>query len=485
MLNIDLIGQDDQHLSCSLQYIQYIHVNMCTFTFTFVGQNVLTFSHFTSSVRGDGSRKWRKYDHDYLKFAFSWTGPDDAPLPQCVICKEVLANDTMRPFKLQRHIETKQPSLVTEPRDFSDRKLKELRSQKKENETFCKHQRDRSIISCGATHSMCSLNMIPVHGSDSPFFSFQLDESTDVANSAQLMVCVCASFCFDFMEESRTDWDRCCGTCTDGARSGETGAVWQFCIIHHRSLVTNVMSKELHAALEEAVEIVNLIKSRGVNARLFSILCSEMGAHCQHLLLHTEVWGLSRGKVLTRLSSFHEEVLIFLMEISSPLVKHMEDMSWVPVSASLSDIFEQIITLNTSLQGKQCHVFVAHRQVSAFRKQLDLLCSPVERGSVETFPTLEDVVGRAGLNLDSVQELVKTLERSKLREYPELATLALKTHLPFQSTHMCEAGVSALTLTKIRLRSRLDVRNMLCLSLMHITPRCDHLVSGKQTQGSR
>uniref|UniRef100_A0A3Q3VYY0 HAT C-terminal dimerisation domain-containing protein n=1 Tax=Mola mola TaxID=94237 RepID=A0A3Q3VYY0_MOLML len=397
-----------------------------------------------------------------------------------------------------------------------------------------------------AEAGMCSLNMIPVHGSDSPFFSFQLDESTDVANSAQLMVCVCASFCFDFMEESRTDWDRCCGTCTDGARSGETGAVWQFCIIHHRSLVTNVMSKELHAALEEAVEIVNLIKSRGVNARLFSILCSEMGAHCQHLLLHTEVWGLSRGKVLTRLSSFHEEVLIFLMEISSPLVKHMEDMSWVPVSASLSDIFEQIITLNTSLQGKQCHVFVAHRQVSAFRKQLDLLCSPVERGSVETFPTLEDVVGRAGLNLDSVQELVKTLEYSvsvdQLRadnpvpscvsmksdasmdrltefndgehsneilqlcfyqvltkfyklffqpfhkfkgEYPELATLALKTHLPFQSTHMCEAGVSALTLTKIRLRSRLDVRNMLCLSLMHITPRCDHLVSGKQTQGSR
>ena len=63
-------------------------------------------------------------------------GPDDAPLPQCVICKELLANDTMRPFKLQRHIETKQPSLVTEPPDFLDGKLKELRPQKKESETL-------------------------------------------------------------------------------------------------------------------------------------------------------------------------------------------------------------------------------------------------------------------------------------------------------------------------------------------------------------
>uniref|UniRef100_A0A3Q3W398 BED-type domain-containing protein n=1 Tax=Mola mola TaxID=94237 RepID=A0A3Q3W398_MOLML len=430
----------------------------------------------------NGSRKWRKYDHDYLKFAFSWTGPDDAPLPQCVICKEVLANDTMRPFKLQRHIETKQPSLVTEPRDFSDRKLKELRSQKKENETFCKHQRDRSIISCGATHSMCSLNMIPVHGSDSPFFSFQLDESTDVANSAQLMVCVCA-FCFDFMEESRTDWDRCCGTCTDGARSGETGAVWQFCIIHHRSLVTNVMSKELHAALEEAVEIVNLIKSRGVNARLFSILCSEMGAHCQHLLLHTEVWGLSRGKVLTRLSSFHEEVLIFLMEISSPLVKHMEDMSWVPVSASLSDIFEQIITLNTSLQGKQCHVFVqkpswqgrtcalravltlSHGLSPCFSVEIRLysLCKCDELLLLLLLSFMWSITEALICN-SRLLSLVLSSSNSDtlgfLGQYPELATLALKTHLPFQSTHMCEAGVSALTLTKIRLRSRLDVRNI-------------------------
>lgn len=37
---------------------------------------------------------------------------------------------------------------------------------------------------------------------------------------------------------------------------------------------------------------------------------------------------------------------------------------------------------------------------------MDLWCARVERGLVEMFPTLEDVVGRAGLQLDSIQQVV-------------------------------------------------------------------------------
>ncbi|KAJ8353304.1 hypothetical protein SKAU_G00208710 [Synaphobranchus kaupii] len=41
-------------------------------------------------------------------------------------------------------------------------------------------------------------------------------------------------------------------------------------------------------------------------------------------------------------------------------------------------------------------------------------------------------------------------------EHPEISTLALKTLLPFPTTYLCEAGFSAMTATKTRLRSRLD-----------------------------
>ena len=73
----------------------------------------------------------------------------------------------------------------------------------------------------------------------------------------------------------------------------------------------------------------------------------------------------------------------------------------------------------------------------------------------------------------------------KVKEgYPEIATKALKSLLPFSTFCLCEAGFSAVTATKARLQSRLDLSNTLRVSLSPITPRWDHLVAGKQTQGS-
>ena len=69
-------------------------------------------------------------------------------------------------------------------------------------------------------------------------------------------------------------------------------------------------------------------------------------------------------------------------------------------------------------------------------------------------------------------------------EYPEIATKALKRLLPFPTSYLCEAGFSAVTATKMRLRSRLDISNTLWVSLSPITPRWNHLVAGKQLQGS-
>ena len=44
-------------------------------------------------------------------------------------------------------------------------------------------------------------------------------------------------------------------------------------------------------------------------------------------------------------------------------------------------------------------------------------------------------------------------------EPPEIATKALKSLLPFPTSSLCEAGFSAVTATKTRSRSRLDISN--------------------------
>ena len=55
-------------------------------------------------------------------------------------------------------------------------------------------------------------------------------------------------------------------------------------------------------------------------------------------------------------------------------------------------------------------------------------------------------------------------------ECPEIATKALKSLLPFPTSYLCEAGFSAVTATKTRLQSRLDISNPLRVSLSPITP---------------
>ena len=61
---------------------------------------------------------------------FTWSGSEAAPLPQCVFCKEVLANDGMRTCKLRRDIETKPKNVVHKPVEFFERKRDDLQSQK-------------------------------------------------------------------------------------------------------------------------------------------------------------------------------------------------------------------------------------------------------------------------------------------------------------------------------------------------------------------
>ncbi|KAI2646338.1 Zinc finger BED domain-containing protein 5 [Labeo rohita] len=83
------------------------------------------------SCDDDKKCKTRKYDISYLQLGFTVAGTDAEPLPQCVICADLLANDSMKPCKLKRHLETKHPTLKDKPLDFFKLKLSGLEQQKR------------------------------------------------------------------------------------------------------------------------------------------------------------------------------------------------------------------------------------------------------------------------------------------------------------------------------------------------------------------
>ena len=86
---------------------------------------------------------------------------------------------------------------------------------------------------------------------------------------------------------------------------------WLHCSVHREALAAKNMPADLLAVLNDAVKLVNFIKARPLNARLFTLLCNEMGSEHKALLLHTEVRWLSRGKVLTRLFELRHELQQF------------------------------------------------------------------------------------------------------------------------------------------------------------------------------
>ncbi|KAL4718376.1 hypothetical protein ACJJTC_018230 [Scirpophaga incertulas] len=51
-------------------------------------------------------KKYRKYDDQYLDFGFTYITKGNIEHPQCVVCHQVLAAESMLPNKLKRHLET-------------------------------------------------------------------------------------------------------------------------------------------------------------------------------------------------------------------------------------------------------------------------------------------------------------------------------------------------------------------------------------------
>jgi hypothetical protein len=86
-------------------------------------------------------------------------------------------------------------------------------------------------------------------------------------------------------------------------------------VLHRQPLVAKTMERDLKTTLDDVVKIVNYIKSRPLNAKVFKLLCEEMGSEHTTLLLHKEIRWRSKGKVLVRVFKLRSEIYSFLLII--------------------------------------------------------------------------------------------------------------------------------------------------------------------------
>jgi hypothetical protein len=83
--------------------------------------------NFTSEDKVHSLKKSRKYCPSYLQMGLSVLNKDSEARPQCVLCPEVLVNESMKPSKLRRHLETKNGESVNKPTESFENKELQLR----------------------------------------------------------------------------------------------------------------------------------------------------------------------------------------------------------------------------------------------------------------------------------------------------------------------------------------------------------------------
>ena len=184
----------------------------------------------------------RKYKPSFLDVGFTEiTDRTGLSKPQCVICMDVLSNESMKENKLKRHLETKHATLLNNDRSFFERKEIQLKRQRLDNQTehgatvsnstmasylvswrIAQQKKPHTIgedlikpaavemarVVCGESVAK-KIDQIPLSNNTvhsrindisndvkcqlidllkmSGKFSLQLDESTDVSDQAQLM----------------------------------------------------------------------------------------------------------------------------------------------------------------------------------------------------------------------------------------------------------------------------------------------------------
>ncbi|XP_003740214.1 zinc finger BED domain-containing protein 5-like, partial [Galendromus occidentalis] len=274
----------------------------------------------------------------------------------------------------------------------------------------------------------------------SPMWALQLDESTDVSGSAILLVLVRYVFECDvheelllckslksnatgeaifnvidaYLKENGVPWDTCINICTDGAaamvghQKGVVGKVKKVspdttashCIIHREMLAMRKLPWSLETALTEAVKIVNYIKTRPLQSRLFKIMCDEMGSSHSSLLLHTEVRWLSRGRVLNRLFELRKELMNFSLDSPFNLCERLRDSQWLKQLAYLADMFNKLNELNLCLQRRSVTIFDVTDRITAMKRKMELWAELISEDRLDFLPTLQDYLRETDETLD-------------------------------------------------------------------------------------
>jgi hypothetical protein len=137
-----------------------------------------------------------------------------------------------------------------------------------------------------------------------------------------------------------------------------------------------------------------------------------MNADYSRLILYSAVRWLFRGNILSKFYNLREKLLVFLTMEESEFNFFGDEVWWTKLSF-LTDLFEHLNKLNSSIQGCNENILTFSDKIMAFIEKLNLWKTEVNRGNLIIFP--HTALPVANDNIFSL--IVDTLLEVKMNKY--------------------------------------------------------------------
>ena len=269
------------------------------------------------------------------------------------------------------------------------------------------------------------------------WFSLALDESTDIQDTAQLLIFIRGIddkfliteelLSLEHLKDTTTgqdlfdnvskcldrfalSLDKLASVTTDGAPSltgknvglirkindqvqnlhpGQTILSFH-CIIHQENLCK--VALDFKHVIDPVVSAVNIIRVRGLNHRQFKSFLEDLESEHSDVLYHTNVRWLSLGKVLKRVWNLRDEIVLFLEMKDITTVEfttQMKNTEWLSDFAFAVDILDRLNELNVKLQGKGVFAHELFAEIKFFQVKLVLFSRQLKEQNFAHFQTLK------------------------------------------------------------------------------------------------
>ncbi|XP_033230266.1 zinc finger BED domain-containing protein 5-like [Belonocnema kinseyi] len=147
-------------------------------------------------------------------------------------------------------------------------------------------------------------------------------------------------------------------------------------IIHQEVLCGITLN--IKTVFEVVKKVINSIRARALQYRLFKLLLENTSAEFADLLLLNEVRWLSAGEVVFRFFKLLPEIIAFL-ESRDEHCDELYDSAWILDLAFLADVLKEMNILNKTLQSQHVAVWTCLQWINQLKKKIDRWISIIQR----------------------------------------------------------------------------------------------------------